>query len=134
MLDGYLAKMAERGIELHGHTPLFWSCGYAPGVTGGRPWPPRPYTKDRLCENFRRIRTLVFGAHDPRQLQDMRRSGAGEANLGDVNLSHLSAKMANTISESNRLQKAYLPKKLAVVRKVDEARLRGREKNKSTKK
>ena len=61
-------------------------------------------------------------------------SGAGEANLGDVNPSHLSAKMANTISESNRLQKAYLPKKLAVVRKVDEARLRGREKNKLAKK
>ena len=51
---------------------------------GGRPWPPRPYTSDRLGIDFRHIRALVFGPEDQRQIQDMRRSGAVEAMRGDA--------------------------------------------------
>jgi len=36
-------------------TPMFWSRGGVTGPKGGRPWPPRPYTKDRLSEDFRTI-------------------------------------------------------------------------------
>jgi hypothetical protein len=37
----------------------------------------------RACsEDFRHVRTLVFGEHDERQLQDMRGSGAVEADAG----------------------------------------------------
>ena len=42
--------------------------------------------------------------------------------------------MANTISESNRLHKTYVPVKLAAVLEADAARLRGREKNKTANK
>ena len=125
ILDRYLAKL---GVELHEATPIFWSRGGTTGPKGGRPWPPRPYTKDRLGEDFRQIRTLVFGEGDERQLQDMRRSGAVEAVRGGASAEKLSAKMANTLSESNRLHHTYVPADITPIREVDRARSEGRRK------
>ena len=61
-------------------------------------------------------------------------TGAGEAILGDTSPTRLPAKMANTISTSNRLFRTYVTVKLAAVREADAARLRGREKNKMARK
>jgi hypothetical protein len=130
ILDAYLAKL---GIELHNAAPIFWTRGGTSTAKGGRPWPPRPYTSDRLGIDFRYIRALVFGRDDQRQIQDMRRSGAVEAVRGDAKLTKLSAKMANTISASNRLHRTYVPVDVEAVRDVDDARKRGRERSKSKK-
>jgi hypothetical protein len=103
ILDTYLANL---GIELHDAAPLFWTRGGTATVKGGRPWPSRPYTSDRLGIDFRHIRALVFGPGDERQIQDMRRSGAVEAMRGDAAPTKLSTKMANTIASSNRLHRS----------------------------
>jgi hypothetical protein len=130
ILDTYLGKL---GLELHDTAQIFWTRGGASTAKGGRPWPPRPYTADRLGIDFRYIRSLVFGPDDDRQIQDMRRSGAVEASRGKAAPIELSAKMANTLSTSNRLHKVYNPVDVPTVRKVDEARTRGRERNRSKK-
>jgi hypothetical protein len=88
----------------------------------------QPYSKDTLGDDFRAIRRLVFGECETRQLADFRRSGSVEALAGDAAPQQLSAKMANTISASNRLHKTYGPAVLASVREVDTARQRGRTK------
>jgi hypothetical protein len=126
ILDAYLAKL---GVELHDAAPIFWTRGGTSGAKGGRPWPPRPYTSDRLGIDFRYIRALVFGPHDERQIQDMRRSGAVEAMRGDASPTKLSAKMANTIASSNRLHRTYIPVDVGSVRDVDDARAIGRERS-----
>ena len=119
ILDTYLEKLPAKPV---GATPLFWSRGFVPGEKGGRPWPPCPYTKDRLSEDFRNIRRLVFGVTDHRHLADMRRSGAVEATAGGAKVEKLAGKMANTIHASTRLQATYQPAQVAIVRDVDEAR------------
>jgi hypothetical protein len=130
ILDAYLDKL---GVELHAATPIFWTRGGTSTRKGGRPWPPRSYTSDRLGIDFRHIRALVFGPHDQRQIQDMRRSGAVEAMRGDAAPTKLSAKMANTIASSNRLHRTYIPVDVVAVRDVDEARKVARERSKSKK-
>jgi hypothetical protein len=130
ILDRYLGKL---GIELHAATPMFWTRGGTSTTKGGRPWPPRPYTSDRLGIDFRYIRALVFGPHDQRQIADMRRSGAVEAMRGNATPAKLSTKMANTLSASNRLHRTYVPVDLASVRDVDEAREVGRERTRAKK-
>ncbi len=85
-----------------------------------------PYSKDTLGDDFRAVRAKLFGRAETRQLADFRRSGAVEAISGDVAPSKLAAKMATTISASNRLHKTYSPAQLAHVRDVDDARRRGR--------
>jgi hypothetical protein len=130
ILDAYLGKL---GLELHDAAPIFWTRGGTSTAKGGRPWPPRPYTSDRLGIDFRRIRSLVFGPDDERQIQDMRRSGAVEAMRGDAAPTKLSAKMANTIASSNRLHRTYIPVDVDAVRDVDDARAIGRERSRSKK-
>ena len=83
--------------------------------------------------DFRQVRTLIFGPHDERQIQDMRRSGAVEAVRGDAKPTKLSAKMANTIASSNRLHRTYVPVDIEAVRDVDAARQSARERSKSKK-
>jgi hypothetical protein len=72
-----------------------------------------PYSKDTLGDDFRAVRTMVFGKNDDRQLADIRRSGAVEATVGGAKVEKLAKKMAkkmaNTISASARLQKVYNP-------------------------
>lgn len=91
----------------------------------------RPYSKDTLGDDFREIRLSVFGPDETRWLADFRRSGSVEAVVGGVVPMHLSAKMANSISTSNRLHMTYSPVQLAAVRGADEARRRGRAKMRS---
>ena len=83
------------------------------------------YTKNSLAKDFRDIRKFLFPG-DTRQLQDMRRTGAVEAQSGGADLSVISQKMANTIASSAHLQKTYLPINQAAVELADEARKRGR--------
>jgi hypothetical protein len=106
ILDTYLAGL---GADLHGDAPLFRNRS---GL---------PYSKDTLGDDFREIRQMVFHG-DSRQLADMRRSGAVEADAGGASTADLSNKMANTISASNRLRKTYNPVNVESVRRVDEAR------------
>jgi hypothetical protein len=102
-------------------------------AAGGRRWAPQPYTKDRLEKDFAEIRALVFGPNEYRQLSDMRRSGHVEGDAGGATPSDASAKMANTISVSNRLRKTYNPVNVASVRRFDEARVAGRKQLRGTK-
>jgi hypothetical protein len=72
------------------------------------------------------VRRDLFGAAEQRQLGDMRRSGAVEADAGGTSTADLSNKMANTLAASTRLRKTYNPVNVVSVRRVDEARERGR--------
>lgn len=84
--------------------------------------------KTALSTAFSRMRARVFGDDETRTLMDMRRSGAVEALVGEVDPGHLGAKMANTIADARDLQRTYQPVDLVAVRAADEARLRGRRK------
>jgi hypothetical protein len=86
----------------------------------------RPYTKDTLSDDFRSVRVILFGPGETRQLADFRRSGATEALAGNVPPATLSSKMANTLSQSNRLHNTYGPVQLATVRAADHGRKVGR--------
>jgi hypothetical protein len=88
----------------------------------------RSYSKDTLGDDFRALRATVFGPAETRQLADFRRSGTVEAFTGDASAEKVSAKMANSLSESTRLQNTYAPVQLAAVRDADAARRRGRTK------
>lgn len=85
----------------------------------------KPYTMYSLADDFRLIREAEFPG-DKRRLMDMRRSGAVEANVGEVRPLALATKMANSIDESSKLQDTYLPRRVSVVREADAARRRGR--------
>lgn len=63
---------------------------------------------------------------------DFRRSGVIDAVAGNVDPMHLAGKMANSIDTNKELQATYLPQRAQVVRLADEARLRGRERLRST--
>jgi hypothetical protein len=80
--------------------------------------------QDTLGDDFRTVRNLIFPG-DTRKLLDMRRTSAVEALAGEVDTGALSAKMANTISDSKALR-TYLPVDKAAVSLVDEARRLGR--------
>jgi hypothetical protein len=111
VLDAYLAQL---GAEPVGTAKVFRNRSGA------------PYSKDTLGDDFRAVRTMVFGPSETRQLQDFRRSGTVEALAGKVAPTDLSSKMANSISQSTRLQKTYGPVQLASVRDADAARRIGR--------
>jgi hypothetical protein len=87
---------------------------------------PQPYSTSKMDRDFREIRNEVFGPNEHRQLADMRRSGAVEADAGGTTDADLANKMANTIDASARLRKTYTPVNIVSVRRVDEARQRGR--------
>ena len=88
----------------------------------------RAYSKDTLGDDFRDIRAKVFGDQERRQLADFRRSGATKALAGNALPEKLSKKMANTLSQSNKLHATYAPVQLASVHDVDAARKVGRAK------
>ncbi len=113
VLDAYLASL---GADPIGSAPVF------------RNRSGRPYTKDTLGDDFRAVRAMVFGEKENRQLADFRRSGTVEAFAGDAPPEKVSAKMANTLSQSNKLHQTYAPPQLAAVRDADAARRRGRAK------
>jgi hypothetical protein len=123
ILQAYVRSL---GVDLHDAAPIFRTPGTAPGPNGGRRWLPTPYTKDLAGKHFRKVRRDLFGDKEQRQLADMRRSGAVEADAGGTSDTDLSNKMANTIAASTRLRKTYNPVNVVSVRRVDEARERGR--------
>jgi hypothetical protein len=123
ILAAYLESL---GAELLDYAPIFRTAGSEPGPKGGRRWLPVPYTKDKAEKDFAFIRAEVFGKAEKRQLADMRRSGAVEADAGGTTDADLANKMANTINASARLRKTYTPVNVVSVRRVDEARQRGR--------
>jgi hypothetical protein len=125
ILAAYLKSL---GAELHDNAPIFRTTGSVSGTKGGRRWLPRPYSTSKLDRDFRVVRTALFGEDERRQIADMRRSGAIEADAGGASGPDLSNKMANTISASNRLRKTYTPVNVVSVRRVDEAREAGRRK------
>lgn len=83
------------------------------------------FTDQALAKSFWRNRAKVFPG-DTRTLMDMRRSGAVEANAGNVDAGALGAKMANSIASARDLQLTYQPVDAATVARADEARRRGR--------
>lgn len=120
---GTLSKRSERLIE----TYLAWlPAEILPGAPLFRNRSGRPYTKDTLSRDFRNVRDLEAPSDD-RKLMDFRRSGAVEATAGDVDPLALSQKMANSIARSKKLQDTYIPKRAALVRSADKARVRGRQ-------
>jgi hypothetical protein len=123
ILAAYLESL---GADLLEHAPIFRTAGSEPGPKGGRRWLPVPYSKDKAEKDFALIRREVFGKTEKRQLADMRRSGAVEADAGGITDADLSNKMANTINASARLRKTYTPVNVVSVRRVDAARQRGR--------
>ena len=110
VLDAYLVTLP---VVLHHDAPIFRNRS---GM---------PYSKDTLGDDFRSVRNAVFSG-DKRRLMDMRRSGSVEADAGGVSSEDLSAKMGNSIGQSARLQKTYLPNRVTPARQADEARKRGR--------
>jgi hypothetical protein len=123
ILQAYVRSL---GVELHDAAPIFRTPGTEPGPYGGRRWLPAPYTKDLAGKHFRKVRHDLLGDGEQRQLADMRRSGAVEADAGGSTDTDLSNKMANKIAASTRLRKTYNPVNVVSVRRVDEARERGR--------
>jgi hypothetical protein len=102
------------GVELHGDAPIFRNRSGA------------PYSSDTLGDDFRDIRHLEFGPDENRTLADFRRSGPQEAFAGDAKLADVSHAMGNTIATSNMLFATYNPVNIISVRKVHEARIKGR--------
>lgn len=112
--------------DLHDSAEIFRTKGYLPSKKGGRPRLPVPYTKDSLIDDFADLRRGVFGKGETRRLMDMRRTGAVEANAGGASVESIAAKMANSIDQSRKLQKTYMPVNIAAVRAADTARRVGR--------
>jgi hypothetical protein len=83
------------------------------------------YRKNSFSEDFRDIRKVEFPA-DTRMMLDFRRSGAVEAVAGGVAHAQLSAKLANSIGQSKKLEATYAPVRVAAVRQADDARKVGR--------
>lgn len=83
------------------------------------------YRKNSFAEDFRDVRAVVFPG-DTRKMLDFRRSGSTEAVAGGVEGTILSAKLANSLSESKKLEQTYVPVQVEMVRRADEARIEGR--------
>jgi hypothetical protein len=110
-VEAYLKVL---GVELHDDAFLFRNRSGA------------PYSSDTLGDDFRDIRHLQFGPTETRTLADFRRSGARETFAGDALPSDVSHAMGNTITTSNMLFATYNPVNMPSVRKVHEARIKGR--------
>jgi hypothetical protein len=111
VLDSYLATL---GADIAPRAALFRNRSGA------------PYSKDTLGDDFRAVRTMVFGEGERRTLADFRRSGAVEAIRGGADAEGIGNKLANDFKQSAFLQKTYAPVDLDTVRRVDEARRKGR--------
>lgn len=83
------------------------------------------YRKNSFSEDFRDVRKIEFPG-DERKMLDFRRSGSTEAVAGGVDGTVLSAKLANSLSESKKLEQTYVPVQVEMVRRADAARLEGR--------
>jgi hypothetical protein len=119
--------LASLGADLLDNAPIFRTAGSEPGPKGGRRRLPQPYSTSKMDRDFREIHRAVFGPDEERQLADMRRSGAVEADAGRASDTDLANKMANTIDKNQRLRKTYNAVNVVSVLRIDKARERGRE-------
>ena len=108
------AYIGELGVELHGDAYIL------------RNRSGRPYSTDTLGDDFREVRSKVFGGLERRTLADFRRSGAVEAIAGGAQAGQLAHAMGNTLSASNALFATYVPVNRASIDAVRDARRRGR--------
>lgn len=83
------------------------------------------FRKNSFAEDFRDVRSAEFPG-DTRKMLDFRRSGSTEAVAGGVEGTALSAKLANSLSESKKLEQTYVPVQVEMVRRADDARRVGR--------
>ena len=83
------------------------------------------YRKNSFAEDFRDVRAVEFPG-DQRKMLDFRRSGSVEAVAGGVEGTALSAKLANSLSQSKKLEQTYVPVHVEMVRSADAARRLGR--------
>jgi hypothetical protein len=83
------------------------------------------YGRETVGHDFAAARALTFLA-DKRRLMDMRRSGVVEAIAGDPGPLGQSAKLANSIEQSNTLHKTCAPVDIEAVHGTDNTRLKGR--------
>ncbi len=83
------------------------------------------YLKNSFSEDFRDIRKMEFPG-DTRMMLDFRRSGSVEAVAGGVEETALSAKLANSVGQSKKLEQTYVPVQVEMVRLADAARRVGR--------
>lgn len=114
VLSAYLQRL---GAELHGDAYIFRNRSGA------------PYSSDTLGDDFRDVRTAVFGPLERRTIgHDFRRTGAGEAIAGGAKAEQLAHAMGNTLSVSNALFATYVPVNVATLRDVMAARRAGRRK------
>ena len=125
LLRAYIADLEQRGIKLLDNDQLFRTAGTEPGPRGGPRWLPQPYTTDTLAKDFRKVRGEI-SRDETRQIQDMRRSGAVEADAGGSTDTDLSNKMANSISASSTRATDARLTGLYVLRSLFDARQRGR--------
>lgn len=84
-----------------------------------------PYHDYSLADDFAVIREKVFPG-ERRQMRDMRRSGAVEIIVGGGQAENLATKLANSVDESGRLWRTYVPVDRAAVDAADAARRKGR--------
>lgn len=127
LLEWYMAGRFGDAEPMAG-VRLFLTKGYAPapGSKGGRPRQGAPYTRNSFAEDFRAIRAVEFPG-DTRMMLDFRRSGSAEAVAGGADDTALSAKLANSIGQSKKLEQTYVPVQVEMVRRADAARLTGRQ-------
>jgi hypothetical protein len=111
VVDAYLAQL---GAKIAPDAPMF------------RNRSGRPYSKDQLGKDFRKVREIAFGASETRTLADFRRSGTIEALRGGASLTIIGHKAANDMGSNPSLGRTYAPIDLAAVRAADEARRKGR--------
>jgi hypothetical protein len=71
--------LASLGADLLDSATIFRTAGSEPGPKGGQRRLPQPYSTSKMDRDFREIHRAVFGPDEERQLADMRRSGALEA-------------------------------------------------------
>ena len=108
ILTAYVKRL---GVEIAPHAPIF------------RNRSGNPYSKDTLGDDFREGPRASINPSEPRQLADMRRSGAIEGDAGGASEADQSNKMANSIDANKRLRKTYNPVNVASVRRFDQARI-----------
>jgi hypothetical protein len=136
LFGAYLNWLQRNGVKLEDETPFFFTRGSAHFWASragepieGRPQVPRPYTRDKLGKDFRKICAAEFPG-DTRKVMDIRRSGAVEARAGAVamrfDLKSLAGAMANTIDASGALRGTYLPPDATATRLTNDARAAGR--------
>ena len=115
------------GAELLDHAPIFRTAGSEPGpARAAGAVLPQPYTTSKMDRDFREVRAAVFGTDEHRQLADMRRSGAVEADAGGYDR-HRSFEQNGEHDQRIRSTAEDLHAgQRCVSARVDEARQRGR--------